>query len=117
MKRMSDVAHRNLETGEPFVIGVFADWCRHCVKLEPDWKAFEASTRAPVATITYETYQNLMSNHRCDLSKVLSKAVRSFPFVALVKRKPETREITVHVYDGELPISRASLTQFVKRIG
>jgi thiol-disulfide isomerase/thioredoxin len=106
-----DVSHEKLESGEPFITAVFANWCPHCVKMKPLWAEFKTQSLIPIATFDYDAYRRIVAEHSCDTSRMLASSVSSFPHVALV-RKIDNR-IAVHVYDGVYPMTMKSLNTWV----
>ena len=108
-----DAAQDYMNSGKPFVTAVFASWCPHCVKMKGTWAEFSSKCELPVSTFDYDTYRAVISSHKCDVARMLSTSVTSFPHVALVLK--DANRIGVHVYDGVYPMTLASLTSFVAK--
>jgi thiol-disulfide isomerase/thioredoxin len=70
----------------PTLVVVFAGNCGHCVNLQPQWPAIEASLRKayPQLEIVVIHLQRMDSPIPSKYPKSLNKHVRSFPTVLLV---------------------------------
>lgn len=116
-----------LQSGRPFLLAVFADWCYHCNRLSKPQRPGEAShwdrfvaggSAVPVVRLDYDAYRSLTSDARfkdCALAKVLRNSVSGFPHVAMVKTDAARNEINVLAYNGSYPIDAAGLAAFVDR--
>jgi len=119
--------HENvLESEKPFLLGVFADWCGHCVRLthpqgdqkKSEWDAFlgELSAKIPDANVLqldYDGFEEFKGqNAKCEVVRILNH-VTSFPHVSVVQKDKKLNKINVHVYDGAYPMNKESLLSFI----
>jgi thiol-disulfide isomerase/thioredoxin len=116
--------HDNLlDAGKQFALAAFMPWCGHCERLTEPQAPARASEwdrvveKSPLSIVRVdESAYNRMTNakEQCDLSRILSKSVRSFPFVALVKKDLQNNKINVFAYDGPYPMTAESILNFFK---
>lgn len=115
----ADIAkvHTLLGSNDAFLLVVMAEWCSHCRRLKDNhWPAFVAASENKInmVELDYTTYGDLIkekSNLKdCLFSKLLKKSVHSFPYVALVQKS--SAAVNVRLYDGDYPITSATLATF-----
>ena len=115
-----------LDSGKTFAIGTFMSWCGHCVKLthpqQPgemsEWDKVVSRAKIPVVHVEQPAYERMvstLSSKQCELSRILSKSVTSFPFVAMVRKNLENNRINVHVYNGQYPMTAKSILEFFEK--
>jgi|AntDeeMetagen134_2_1112570.scaffolds.fasta_scaffold16160_2 thiol-disulfide isomerase/thioredoxin len=114
---------------KPYLLFVHADWCPHCVKMQPSWAAFiEENINLPhsdnsslfegidVISITDDVLRVIKTqfdNKR--FTQVLNKTVKSYPTVAFVykdKKNEDEKTTQVDVMAG--PKTKETLTLFLQ---
>ena len=93
----SDLAF--MESDQPFILLVHANWCGHCTNMKKDWTLAAEQTKLPVVNVENDLRTHLVQHHPSEVLTQLIRDVDGFPSIFMVKSgkkipfdKPRTLE-------------------------
>lgn len=79
----SDLAF--MESNQPFILLVHANWCGHCTNMKKDWKDAAKGTKLPVVNVENDLQVHMVQHHPSELLSQLLRDVSGFPSIYKVQ--------------------------------
>ena len=79
----SDLAF--MESDQPFILLVHANWCGHCTNMKKDWKDAAKGTKLPVVNVENDLQVHMVQHHPSELLSQLLRDVSGFPSIYKVQ--------------------------------